>query len=102
MSTLQFIFEYGALIFAGAAITLGCLKIFKKVKSGDINGAKADAHVVADKIVDILVDVIERMNIKEVKTNIALEVGKDKEVESALNAKLESRGYLSRKDSRGN
>ena len=103
LTVLPYVFEYGPFVLAGIVIALGSIKVFKKVRAGDVVGAKSDAHKVADKIVDVLVDVIERLDLKKAKTEIEKEIKKDKQVESALNVRLKSKGYLeARKEGRGN
>ena len=78
--------------------------IWKKVKAGKVDEAKAAGYQVSDKIIDLLVEVVEKYELSDAKKKIAEEAEKDPEVKAALNVKLENKGYLakSRKENRGN
>ena len=86
------------------AIAAKLYGIWKKVKAGKVDEAKAAGHKVSDKIIDLLVEVVEKYELSDAKKKIAEEAEKNPEVKAALNVKLEEKGYLSksRKENRGN
>lgn len=103
MSTLEILgyaLQYGSYgIAVITIITLG-LKVWKKAVVGDVDAAKEEARKVADRLVDILIDVIEKYDLGEAKKAVAEEVEKDTNVKIVLNKKLDEKNY--RKKERGN
>lgn len=92
-------------IFIGLAIySMACLfrKIIQKIRKGDILSARESAYRLADKMVDFLIDVIEKYDIETAKRAVEKESKKDKEIETNIKMRLENRGYNKRKSERGN